>query len=31
VLAVEDALGVAYESWSTQGIPNDLPEIIDGG
>jgi hypothetical protein len=31
VPTVEDALGVAYEFCSSQGIPNGLPETIDGG
>jgi hypothetical protein len=30
VLTVENALGVAYEFCSSQGIPNGLPETIDG-
>jgi hypothetical protein len=30
VLTVEDALGVAYAFCSSQGIPNGLPETIDG-
>jgi hypothetical protein len=30
VPTVEDALGVAYAFCSFQGIPNGLPETIDG-